>query len=640
MAAKEAAQEALNGQREHGSSDGDSEGKNAVLAQHEVELAALETRMQEQTLELIQPTIRKQTELEEELKLLQGESQRTNTMVNQLIRSAVNVQQQVALIETFREEMAKWDFERQQSNAKAAENISMMKQELDTFRYGLEREDTSVHGVQRTVDRVVGELERVQETADMLRQHMDTRLSQQAKVLNSAKTDLEVKLIALETRCNRMGDELWGEETGLAKAVADLESLSKLVTSHSDEMWRMQTEKADVVQLESVQDEVTELLSKSNGDISALKNTVDTMMTDVRDHFRTATNTVAAHNAIMLTEIREEYQKELERSSKMRSEIQEFVKSSTSRISQVQTGFGNLQDNTETTLTKLQADIDELVRRRKLDRGNADLESQQLREQLHAVQSTAEAVSHSTGHLKSIVGIILRAERQSSALDMQDDNDRANIALMGLGEAKKEKAPSTGKQATSTCSTTASSPVHGGRRSKAGSVAGDDHEDHRASSAPVISLDNRCMSCSGQARTLVSGFKMACLQYMPGPVHFDQVTWRRGELIGERERLLEQAVGMLSHGPSSMAATQKEVGNLAGFGGRHAETSNVHVKWDRNTSRTSSATPQDSPAGSSGLPPLSFAGDEDEGAASRRGSLSRSDGFTNAMLKMPRLSAR
>ncbi|CAJ1384567.1 unnamed protein product [Effrenium voratum] len=94
--------------------------------------------------------------------------------------------------------------------------------DIDLFRYELERMDASVQGTQRTVDRVVGELGRVQDVGDSLRADTEKRLCQQNKMLNVFKTDLEVKLVSLENRYNKLSDDVWGEETGLAKVMHDL----------------------------------------------------------------------------------------------------------------------------------------------------------------------------------------------------------------------------------------------------------------------------------------------------------------------------------------------------------------------------------------------------------------------------------
>ena len=53
--------------------------------------------------------------------------------------------------------------------------------------------DSSVQGAQRTVDRVVGELGRVQDIGDALRADTEKRLQQQKKMLNVFKTDLEAR---------------------------------------------------------------------------------------------------------------------------------------------------------------------------------------------------------------------------------------------------------------------------------------------------------------------------------------------------------------------------------------------------------------------------------------------------------------
>merc|ERR1719199_2124995 len=134
----------------------------------------------------------------------------------------------------------------------------------------------------------------MQEGSETLRQHVDLRLSQSSKVLNSAKTDLEVKIIALETKHHRLSDELWGEETGLARATMNITKTNDLVMSLSEEMKRMQHDKANISQLEAVQDDVNELIRDANCNVTMLKQTVDTMVNDVKSHFKTATNTVAA----------------------------------------------------------------------------------------------------------------------------------------------------------------------------------------------------------------------------------------------------------------------------------------------------------------------------------------------------------
>merc|ERR1719281_1833746 len=129
---------------------------------------------------------------------------------------------------------------------------------------------------------------------------------------------------------------------------------------------------------------------------------------------------------------------------------------------------------------------------------------------------------------------MLKSERVASALSNQDDVDRAKVALVGYRDAKN----------TGTSRPNSSSMKKRGRQGNdACAPCGPDGGG--GDGEPVISVDNRCLSCSGQAQHVLSGFKMACLQYAPGPVTFSSGSgapkklYKREELLDLRQRLLE-----------------------------------------------------------------------------------------------------
>merc|ERR550514_1237659 len=153
--------------------------------------------------------------------------------------------------------MSKWDVERRTKEAKAAEELALVKQELDAFRFNLERKESAMHGLTRNVDRVAGEMNRFQEGSENLRKYCERRLDKQSGVINSAKTELEVKLLAVETKHNELSDELWGEETGLSNVISGLNKTEKVVQGLADELKRVTKGKAEVSQLTKLQEEVS-----------------------------------------------------------------------------------------------------------------------------------------------------------------------------------------------------------------------------------------------------------------------------------------------------------------------------------------------------------------------------------------------
>jgi len=569
-------------------------GSTAVpCGERALDIAELELRIRKFNLDLTQPSIRRCSLLELEIAEIRQEMRRNDQQISELSQKALKLDEQIVVIEGFRETMSKWDSERRQSQAQVAECLSSVKVDQDAFHYNLERKDAAIHSMQRTVDRVVGELQSLQEGSTSLREHLEMRLGQQSRVLNTTKADLEMKLISLETKHNRLSDELWGEATGLAKVTGSLSKTNDLVASLGEDMKRMQHDKANVLQLETVQYDVSELVREANNSMTTLKETVNTMVGDVKEHFRTATNTVAAHNATMLTEVRSSYQEELAHVAKLREDIVTFKDETQRQVHRVQHEVNISQQQADSTVKKVTSDLDELHRVRNREKSNRELLASTVQEQLHRVSSSSEAVAKGLEHLNNVMWIVLQSERASSALDMQDDLDRAKVALMGYGTSK------TG-------------PGGGARprpRSKGG--ASSDHADHSgAGAAPVISVDNRCMSCSGQAQHVLSGFKMACLQYAPGSVPFAKKMYSRPELLDLRQKLLDQANDTLMQGIKSREGQDIRPQSAANFRDAHNplpiraspdESGSQHFAGPRKISELGDAPdrPPSSPSGGS-----------------------------------------
>ena len=70
-----------------------------------------------------------------------------------------------------------------------------------------------------------------------------------------------------------------------------------------------------------------------------------------------------------------------------------------------------------------------------------------------------------------------------------------------------------------------------------------------AREAQVISIDHNCLSCapSIQNELTVKAFKMACLQYEPSKVFFENSNYQRNELLEAKDVLLKYCLSQLRH---------------------------------------------------------------------------------------------
>lgn len=136
------------------------------------------------------------------------------------------------------------------------------------------------------------------------------------------------------------------------------------------------------------------------------------------------------------------------------------------------------------------------------------------------------------------------------ACDLQDDKDRKGIALFGAKGMATDKGaglPDITSKRGSMASPSTSPRKKGGmdKLAKTTTAAGFGFE---GVTDQVVSIDNRCLSCSGGSATVLAGFKLACLRYEPGPVEYEGIFYSRSELIRKRMELLEQARSALKQG--------------------------------------------------------------------------------------------
>ncbi|CAE8636150.1 unnamed protein product, partial [Polarella glacialis] len=553
-------------------------------SEHEIQLADFEVKIRQYILDLLQPTIRRTAALEHEFTAVQEDVAIKSAQIAELMRVSSRVEQQMSTVDGFRAELSRFDAERRQWQAEATEGLATMKQDQDAFRYQMERQDASIHSAHRTVDRIAGELGRIQEVADGLRAHTDKRLGAHNNTLNTFKTELEVKLVSLESRHNKLCDDLWGEETGLAKLTHDLDKTNEIVNTMTADLHLMRHDKASISQLQAIQEEasphhapsnrvwandddasgiiqVNTFTNEANANVNTLKQTVDRMMNDLKEHFRTATNTVAAHNAAMLQEA---------------ADFLWLRAMPLGAYPGISFTLPLLHEHDSATPSSASDTAARPIagRQRRRDRNTSEVEIKQLQHALENVPGTEPWRMAGLEHLSGVIWTIalgpVQCERAASAsgssdcnqlirqpayqatsfirLDQQDNDDRGKVALMGY---KAEMSFIVRLQ----CDDASFVTMAGGKDKAAAKMPA------KARAAPIMSVDQRCLSCSGKANTVLAGLVdsvfdqrvvlSSCIVIVYYWFHLTgrRKFYNRNDLLDLRGKLLLQAHDSLQNGP-------------------------------------------------------------------------------------------
>jgi len=502
----------------------------------EISVAAMETRLRHMITELLQPTIMRTATIQTELESLRSITASHSRNLQEVQSGQFRFIEQVSTIASIKEEMTRWEAQRSAHESSLTESLSAIEQKVSNYKYNLEQKESALHHLHRSVDRAGLELNRLQEAQDQQRESFEARLDEQSKRLNTAQAQTDVKITALEMKHHALTDELWSEETGLARVTGELKKTNSVVETLLADMSDVQSGKAERKQLDQVHADVDYMLAEAHTAVADMRQAVGHVVDDVKEHFRTASDTMSAYNARFVTEVRGDYEAELAQAAKVREEVRVFMEEVGEHIRGLDVRVADAASRASALAAEAREEVEELNKKRKRDKTTSENEFKALKKRLGGVFDNSDAVLRGIEHIYGVLALMLDSDFMQSSLEIQDSKDRKRIALMGVKDddqmlvrsyQSEPQHPRPECRSKSAPSSKACRRVAGGKGANL--------------QEPVVRVDTRCLSCSGQAPLVLSAFKMACLQYAPSPVEHDGSQHDRNDLLQQRHALLSGA---------------------------------------------------------------------------------------------------
>jgi len=484
--------------------------------------AEMESRLRAVIIEMLSPTIQVGRQQESALMSLREQVSELARKINNMFQLPTQVARMQAILDSFREEINKHDAHVHQAVTKSYEDLRLVRTELDGLQRSLEKRDSAIQHLQRDIDRVCMELNRQQDRFHDIEEITKTVGVDSRKEANRAACELEAKIAALQMQHNALTDELWGDEMGLAKVSGQVFKTNETIKQLQEKVDFVEGSMVEASHLDSLRTDVQKLLHKTDTDLFAMKQSVGQAVNETREHLRTALETTAAHNATFVDSVHKRYQEEIAQSSKLRDEVVRFIDKTDASIGEFDDRIEAAAEKTGALLNEQRDIIEEAERRRKRDRSSTDLELKGIKKWMSGIFESSDIITRGFELFSQVVSMMIQAVDMQCALDMQDTLDREHMSLLGV---KEEVVPNSVQS-----SPQKRSPRKGLRR------------------PPVVQVDQRCLSCSGQAASVLSAFKIACLQYCPSPVEYQQQEHTRVDLLQQMRQMLAKAKDVYAKG--------------------------------------------------------------------------------------------
>eukprot|EP00438_Fugacium_kawagutii_P029836 Skav200962 [mRNA] locus=scaffold448:471860:473407:- [translate_table: standard] len=485
-----------------------------------LEAGEIENRLRKHTIELTEPAIARTAAFERKLREVRLYTDHNAENLKQL-QQKLSGQENVKLtVESFRGELFEWDKERRDHQHLMNEKLCLQEDELSALHRKIELQSFRTEAVGRGLKQMGDLLAETKEELSELRGYCSERIDVNREKIYKLRDELEAKHSAIETTQFKLCDDITSMTTVFEHVHSEIEKAaanSAKAVQSAKELWYVKANVASVEEQQATFEEFSRSLSDAVG---SLKMQLDNVIVDVQEQFHTATQVMAASTAKQIGNMRSQYAEDIAQMDSIIKENSALNQRIAEQEQSFQASLASIREHFGAEISKLH---DSLTEKDKPDpiREEFILEVQQLRRSCKEFQE--RIVQHERARALERDGMhaIVESQQIAAQIHYHDDQDRNNIALFGCKPVVEREGllPSIDPKASQT------------PRSK----------DKAALSAPLVSLDKRCLSCCGGAGSVLAGFKIACLNYTAGPVEYRQAMYSRAELLHLQSKLVDQA---------------------------------------------------------------------------------------------------
>mmetsp|Transcript_75144 Transcript_75144/g.135351 ORF Transcript_75144/g.135351 Transcript_75144/m.135351 type:complete len:543 (+) Transcript_75144:86-1714(+) len=501
-----------------------------------VEAAAIENRLRQHVLELLEPALRKVSLFDGKLKEAKGGIDSCERELREFkVEQGGNDVMRIA-IDDFRVELAEWDRDRRQHEQKIANKTSLQDNEISSLRASSELQVSSVEACKRGLKSLGNMMNDTKEEFEEVRKYCIDRMDLNRDKIMKLRDEFETKNHAFECDMHLLKDDLTDMSTVFAHLKAEMERIAANTAETMEgvrDLWRT---KATVAVVEEQHQGFLEFSRGVDAEVSHLRTQLNNIVDDVKAHFQTAAQVVGTTTMGHISEMREKYSEDLKGMQDIVKEHAGMMERQEIFQEAVQNDVSVFQDEIFQKVESIKTSFEGKSQTSTSESNKLMLEAMQLKKQLKDLESAEKVAQSLRAISRDVLTTMVESQLLSAHLDSQDDQDRKNIALFGYKNVENKESRTS---------------IQGGflpeldpKLTPRRRIAQVLHADK-----PTINLDKRCLSCSGSPATTLAGFKLACLQYSPSAVEYRRVSYSRAELISLRLDLLHQAQEQLKAAP-------------------------------------------------------------------------------------------
>jgi len=499
---------------------------DALMPAFLVEAAEIENRLRAHTLELVQPNLQRTGVLESKLQNYSSSIDRISDTIADLKVEVRKTDSVKAAIEDLRTELSNSNTARRDHQHMLVEKSCIQEYDITALRKELEVQAGATAACNRGIKHLSDLLAETREEIALLRENMTEKMNVNRDKIMKLRDEFEVRNRTNEAAHFKFQDDLTSMSTVFAHLRAEVERIGSDSAETMHQVTSLSREKASATSVQEQQQTFVEFAQNVDAMVLQLRIQLHNMVNDLKGHFQTAADVVNMTSSRQIQDMRENYHKELEQVKEILAKNAGFAEQQETFQTTVDNDIASFRESFLKDLMDLRGILETKLHRSGDDSTHLVTEVQQLQKKISDLERVAKAEKQNRSAEKEVLIAVLETEMMNAHMNLQDDQDRKNIALFGYkppDHAKDGRLPEIDAAGSWT-------PRTARKKDKL-----------EKGTMPTVTPEKRCLSCSGSPGTVLAGFKLACLQYAPSSVEYQKVLYSRSEVINLQMKLIEQA---------------------------------------------------------------------------------------------------
>jgi len=480
-----------------------------IIAEEEVRLANMESRLRCVIIEMLRPTIAKSTKLHTDHEMMVNKFQEMIKGHQNVLNAQKEAKEHSEMVHMFKTKLDDFWQHSNELEDRISQNHKTSVAKFEETEQALELNKSNTGRLARNFDKALQDMDRIHTEIKTMQVSLEKgiqknkeRMEAEMRTLHMAIQDIREmhQTLALEVVGHEDCDEI--SPPSLRRLDMQMKRRTRLLDEAIHDIHNLQKLDKQIFKIADRQseadDELKDLIQKTR----ELSIRVEACAEEAKSDFKKASNLMAAFSANLVREARQNFKDELKHAQQMQQGVDEFVRQTQFSVSEMDEHLKSICRQLEASMREVRTDLDIVENKRKQDKQGVEDQVRHLTGRVGNMNDLSEQLLRGLEHVSGVINMSLQSERMSVALDLQDYLERKDTPYVGL-------------------------------------------RDNLAEARRTV------RSADGVRRPPVEIESLQRITYAPKPVSYQGTSFERSQLITLREKLVHGAQETLRHGPDT-----------------------------------------------------------------------------------------